>query len=211
VTVLQSLIGFGVVAALITVAPGLDSALVLRSAMVRGWRPAAWIALGISCGVLTWGAAAAVGVSALLAASQLAYDIVRLLGAAYLLYLGARMLIRAVRGGSTLAVGSAAAEQPGTFRTWLTGYTTNLLNPKIGVFYVAALPQFLVPGVSPLAMGLLLAGVHVALGTVWLGLLIVAASAAARWLRRASVARAIDAVTGVVLVGLGIRTALERA
>lgn len=207
----QALLGFAAVAALITIAPGLDTALVLRSTLTRGWRTGALTAAGISAGVLVWGSAAALGVTALLSTSLIAYDVVRSVGAAYLMFLGIRMVIRVLRKTSAIEQSAVAGPPRRAFRSWATGFTTNMLNPKIGIFYIATIPQFLVPSVAPLEMGLLLAAVHVALGLLWLGTLIAGASSAARWLRRPAFARAIDGITGGVLIALGLRTAVESA
>ena len=155
-----------------------------------------------------WGAAAAVGVSALLTASETAFDVLRYAGAGYLLWFGARLLWRAARrrsadplpeGAPTRSTWGSAARQ---------GLLTNLLNPKIGVFYVALLPQFVPAGSDPLAVGLLLAAVHGAISLLWFALLIVLAEALGRWLRRPRTIRVIDGVTGAALIGFGTRLAL---
>jgi threonine/homoserine/homoserine lactone efflux protein len=202
-----SVLGFAAVAAALTVTPGLDTALVLRAALTRSRGEAAATAAGIVAGLFVWGAAAAVGVSALLTASDLAYDVLRYAGAAYLLWFGARLLVRAARGSGAVAEPDAA---PATsaWRAARAGLATNLLNPKVGVFYVALLPQFLPDGSDPLLVGLLLAAVHGALSVVWFALLITLAGALGRRLRRPSTVRAIDGVTGVTLLGFGVRLAL---
>ncbi len=201
-----AVLAFAVVAAALTVTPGLDTALVLRAALTRGRREAAATAAGIVAGLFVWGAAAAVGVSALLTASPLAYDVLRWSGAVYLVWFGLRLLVRVLRprgkpdGPPELRAGSA-------WRAARVGLTTNLLNPKVGVFYAALLPQFLPAGSDPLAVGLLLAGVHAVLSVVWFAALIALAGALSRWLRRPGTARAIDGVTGATLVGFGVRLA----
>jgi threonine/homoserine/homoserine lactone efflux protein len=199
---------FAVVALALTLTPGLDTALVLRSALTRSRRDAAATAAGIVAGLFVWGAAAAVGVSALLTASQLAYDVLRYAGAAYLVWFGLRLLARAVRG--TLAAEPAGAAGSSPWRAARQGLATNLLNPKVGVFYVALLPQFLPSGSDPLAVGLLLAGVHGLISVVWFALLIVLASALAARLRRPGTVRAIDGVTGTTLIGFGVKLAVTR-
>jgi threonine/homoserine/homoserine lactone efflux protein len=206
VTVGTAVLTFAVVALALTLTPGLDTALVLRAALTRGRREAVATALGIVTGLFVWGAAAAVGVSALLTASQVAYDVLRAAGAAYLLWFGLRLLVRAVRG-------SAGADQDAVVRgsAWRAarqGLVTNLLNPKIGVFYVALLPQFLPPGSDPLAMGLLLAGVHGVMSLAWFAVLITLASVLGRWLRRPATARTIDGITGTTLIGFGVKLAV---
>lgn len=120
---------------LLTMIPGIDTALVLRSAVSRGRPEAFATVLGVSCGVLVWGAAAAVGAAALLTASRIGYDVVRLLGAAYLVVLGVRMLVGAVRRrAEPVHDAGPAAPRRGPVRAWATGAATNLLNPKVGVF-----------------------------------------------------------------------------
>ncbi|MCV2491506.1 LysE family translocator [Geodermatophilus sp. YIM 151500] len=201
--------GFAVVAAALTVTPGLDTALVLRAALTGRRRDALATAAGIVAGLFVWGTAAAVGVSALLTASRLAHDVLRFAGAAWLLWLGARLLRRAVRGADAEVVGPGRSGGS-AWRAVRTGLLTNLLNPKVGVSYVALLPQFVPPGSDPLAVGLLLAGVHGALSVAWFVLITLVASAFAAWLRRPAVARAVDGATGAVLVAFGARLALGR-
>ena len=138
----------------LTLTPGLDTALVLRAALTRGRRDAAPTAAGIVTGLFVWGAAAAVGISALLTASQVAYDVLRFAGAAYLVWFGLRLLVRAVRATPGAEPSGVADSSP--WRAARQGLTTNLLNPKVGVFYVALLPQFLPAGGDPLAVGPLL-------------------------------------------------------
>jgi threonine/homoserine/homoserine lactone efflux protein len=207
----SAVVSFALVAGLLTITPGLDTALVLRSAVLRGQREAFVTALGINTGALLWGAGAAVGVSALLTASTLAYTAVRLLGAAYMTYLGGRLLITAIRPGK-----APSAEPPlvvhsgGGWQAWRRGVLTNLLNPKIGAFYLAVLPQFIPEGSSPLAMGLLLAVVHDVLGIAWFALLILGAHRARGFLQRRSTERAVNGSTGAILIGFGVRLGVAR-
>jgi threonine/homoserine/homoserine lactone efflux protein len=206
VTLTTSVLGFAAVAAALTVTPGLDTALVLRAALTGSRRDALATGAGVVAGLLVWGAAAAAGVSALLATSQTAYDVLRYAGAAYLLWLGGRLVVRAVRGGAVPDAGGP----PGPSSAWRaarTGLVTNLLNPKVGVFYLALLPSFVPAGSDPLAVGLLLAGVHGLLSLGWFALLTLVAGAAGRWLRRPGALRAVDGVTGAVLVAVGVRLA----
>jgi threonine/homoserine/homoserine lactone efflux protein len=207
VTLGTAVLGFAVVAAALTVTPGLDTALVLRAALTRSRREAAATAGGIVGGLFVWGAAAAVGISALLTASELAYDVLRWAGAAYLLWFGARLVVRSLRPRAAAdATGPAAGS---AWRAGRLGLTTNLLNPKVGIFYAALLPQFLPADGDPLLVGLLLAGVHAALSVAWFALLIGLASAFSRWLRRPGTVRAVDGITGTTLIGFGVRLALS--
>ncbi|MBF9069895.1 LysE family translocator [Streptacidiphilus fuscans] len=216
-TLPSALASFAVVAGLLTLIPGLDTALVLRSAAARGRAHGFATALGINTGALCWGAAAACGATAVLTVSQEAYLGLRIAGAAYLLWLGVGMLRAAGRPeaalGGPVGDGSAQAAAP-LSHSYRRGLTTNLLNPKIGVFYTAMLPQFIPPHASHLAMGLLLALVHDVEGMAWFSLLILGTTrlrAALRHLRlrRDAVRRALDAVTGVTLIGFGVELALS--
>jgi threonine/homoserine/homoserine lactone efflux protein len=202
----SAVLTFAVVALLLTLTPGLDTALVLRAALTRSRRDAAATAAGIVAGLFVWGAAAAVGVSALLTASQTAYDVLRFAGAAYLVWFGIRLVVRAVRG--TLAAEPDGPPGSSPWRAARQGLATNLLNPKVGVFYVALLPQFLPSGSSPLLVGLLLAGVHALISVAWFAVLIGLASALGRRLRRPATVRAIDGITGTTLIGFGVKLAL---
>ncbi|WP_375387241.1 LysE family translocator [uncultured Amnibacterium sp.] len=206
-TVTQALLSFAVIALLLTITPGIDTALVLRSVLTRGRPAAVRTGLGIVTGAFVWGAAAAVGASALLAASALAYRLLVLAGAAYMVVLGVSMLVRTFRRAE---VGPLASAPPASAsRAYLTGLITNLLNPKVGVFYVATIPQFIPAHTVPVLMGLSLAAVHVVLTAVWFAALIAGGSVASRVLRSARALRIIDRVTGVVLIGFGARLALE--
>jgi threonine/homoserine/homoserine lactone efflux protein len=206
VTLAAAVAGFAVVAAALTITPGLDTALVLRAALTRARREAMATAAGIVAGLFVWGAAAAVGVSALLAASATAFDVLRYAGAAYLVGYGVRLLVAAARHRPH--GDRPASDVPGSaLRAARAGLLTNLLNPKVGVFYVALLPQFVPAGSDPLPVGLLLAAVHGALSAVWFLLLISLATALSRWLRRPTTVRVIDGVTGTALVGFGVRLA----
>ncbi|BCY05519.1 LysE family translocator [Actinoplanes sp. L3-i22] len=204
----HAVLSFAVLGALLTITPGLDTALVLRSAVTMGRGPAFATALGVNTGALIWGAAAAVGVSALLTASAAAYTGLRIAGAAYMLYLGVRMIRSAFRpGGGTVEPTGPAA--PTWWSTFGKGLFTNLLNPKVGAFYVAVLPQFIPAGSSPLGVGLLLALVHDAEGLLWFSAIILGAQAARGFLARRSVRRTVDAGTGAVLIGFGLRLGLS--
>lgn len=206
-TVPQAVLGFAVVAGLLTIIPGIDTALVLRSAISRGRTDAFAAALGINAGCLVWGVAAAVGASALLAASELAYRILTLAGAAYMVWLGISLLRTSLRPHRA----SAAVDPPraSAWHGFATGLWTNLLNPKIGVFYLATIPQFVPADTSPLLMGVLLAAVHNVLGMVWFTVIILATGFAARWLARDVVAKVTDRITGTVLVAFGAKLALD--
>jgi len=199
-----ALIAFVAAAALLTITPGLDTAMVLRTAAVEGPRTAALAGLGIICGCLAWGAAVALGLGVLLAASSFAYTVLKWTGAAYLAWLGLRLILKP---RSRFDVG-AASPQRGNW--WARGFLNNLLNPKIGVFYVSFLPQFVPAHVAAGPFIFLLAVIHGVLGALWFAALIAATSPLKRWLQRAAVVRWLDRLTGVVFLGFGLRLALDR-
>ncbi|HEX6374760.1 MAG TPA: LysE family translocator [Allosphingosinicella sp.] len=200
-----SLIAFTLAAALLTVTPGLDTALVLRTAAAEGQRRAFAAALGICLGCLAWGALVAVGLGVLLEASEVAYLALKWAGAAYLLYLGLRLIL-VPRGEAEAGQGLTPARS-----SWFVrGLLTNLLNPKVGAFYVSFLPQFVPAGASVPATTLLLAAIHALLGLLWFLLLIGATRPLARALRRPRLVRALDRLTGGVLIYFGLRLAFSR-
>ncbi|MET1155514.1 LysE family transporter [Arthrobacter sp.] len=206
----QALLSFALVAGLLTLVPGMDTALVLRSAVSQGRGKAYATALGINTGALVWGIAAAVGASALLAASETAFTVLKIAGAVYMVWLGGRMLWKSFRRRAMLMPGAAEPDASASYaKAWLTGVGTNLLNPKVGVFYMAMIPQFIPPDVSPALMGTALAMVHNLEGLVFFSAIIWGTHVARQWLRTPAVVRAIDRVTGTVLVGFGLALAAE--
>jgi len=209
VSVTESLLQFALVAALLTVIPGLDTILVLRTAISRGRAPAFATAAGICTGTVVWGVAAAVGASALLAASEAAFTELKIAGACYMAWLGISMFIRTFRTGPADPVDVPQARS--SRGTWLTGVTTSLLNPKVGVFYMAMIPQFLPQDVPPLLMGILLPLVHNVEGMLWFAGIIVATQYARRWLQSPSVGKATDRIAGVVLVAFAAKIAASKA
>jgi threonine/homoserine/homoserine lactone efflux protein len=193
------------IVALLTITPGADMAMVARSVFTGGRRDAFATTLGISAGCFAWACASALGVAAVLAASQTAYDALRLVGAVYLIWLGVQTLLAARRG--VPPVDEAGRGRGNPFRQ---GLLTNLFNPKIAVFYSTFLPQFIAPGDSALLVSMVLACVHIALGIVWLTLYAWLLVRAVETFRGSRVRRALDALTGTVLVALGLRLAAER-
>ncbi|MFI0487585.1 LysE family translocator [Actinomadura sp. 9N215] len=225
---LESLIAFAGAAMLIAMAPGPSTVVIMRQSMRSGRRAGLATVLGNETGVLAWGVAAAVGLSALLAASRLAYDGLRVVGAVVLVWFGVRALWQARRagggGGLGGAVGAAAVEGSGAaqegadgaagggfsgWRCYRLGLVTNFANPKAGVFAVSFLPQF-VPEGWPVPVVLVGFSVLWALiDLVWYAVVVWLVGAARRVLERPTVRRRLDQVSGVVLVGLGVRLAAE--
>jgi threonine/homoserine/homoserine lactone efflux protein len=191
---------FLAVSAVVVVTPGVDMALVTKNALLHGRSAARATALGVNLGIFLWTLAAALGLAAVIAASAPAFTAIKLAGAAYLVYLGLRTLL-----GRHDRV--AVARRGNSFRQ---GLASNLLNPKIAVFFTSLLPQF-VDAEHAQPQDLLLLGLLFnCIGVAWL---LAYAELAARGrdvLRRPRVKRALDRVSGVALVALGVRLALER-
>lgn len=210
-TLTDSLLGFAALAALITVIPGTDTALVLRYTLNQGRRHAYMAAFGMITGAFVWGAAAATGVSALLAVSTVAYDVLRLAGAAYMVWLGVGLWRASfAKDDADLPPGVLPHHSLEPLRrTWVKGLVSNLLNPKYGMFCIAVIPQFLVPDVPPVLMGLLLTVVSNIEAIVWFAAIVSAAQFFAKWVNGMQFRRWIDRVTGTVLGGFGVVAVLE--
>jgi threonine/homoserine/homoserine lactone efflux protein len=223
--VTTALLGFALASTLVILAPGPDSMLVMRNTM-RGGRRAGWItACGTLSGLTIWALAAALGLSALLRVSHVGYDILRFCGAAYLIWLGVTSLAHFRRKNTAEPVaqagGSAPAAPgltvpgrtgPGTTRprrAYLNGLLSNLLNPKISVFFMAFLPAFVPAGASAAEFSLVLGIWFIAATGLWLAVVAWLADRGVRWLRRPAVQRWIERVTGIVLIGFGLRLATE--
>ncbi|MCL9648549.1 LysE family translocator [Pantoea sp. ICBG 1758] len=204
-TIMDALLAFSFAALLLTLTPGLDTALVLRTATVEGRKQAVHAALGISTGCLVWGAAVAFGLGALIAVSELAYDILKYCGALYLSWLGINMLLRP-RKQLTLADNTAKKGS----NWFLKGVLGNALNPKIGIFYVSFLPQFIPQGHSPVLWTFILVGIHIVIGTSWSMALISATRPLATILRKEKVIRWMDRTTGAIFLAFAARLALSR-
>ncbi|MFJ4536732.1 LysE family translocator [Streptomyces tibetensis] len=200
---IQFLTAAGVLAVL-TMVPGPDMAVVTKRAVSCGWQDALRTAGGITGGLLIWGVLTVVGLAAVLAASATAYTVVKLAGAAYLVFLGVQALLdsRRVRAQPAGALPDAPAGNP-----WRTGLVSNVFNPKIAVFYTGLLPTLAPSGLSPHTGMALLVLLHAALTAVWLGGYVMLLAKARGFFQKSAVRRAMDRVTGVVLIGFGLKVA----
>ena len=197
---MTELVAFLGVSAIVIATPGPDTALTIRNTLMGGRRSGIFTAVGVSTGQATWTLATAAGIAALLAASEPAFLAVRILGSAYLVWLGLQALLGAVRGHARPAVRAAKRS---SFRQ---GLLSNLSNPKMAAFFPSLLPQFAHSFPALLTLGL----VFCLMTLAWLTAYAVAIARAGDFLSRSWVKRAIEAVTGAVLVALGLRLATER-
>ena len=220
-----ALLGFALASTLVILAPGPDSMLVMRNTM-RGGRRAGWVtACGTLSGLTIWALAAALGLSALLRVSHVGYDILRFCGAAYLLWLGVTSLAHFRRKNTAEPVAQAGGSAPAVpgptvpgrtgpgaarpRRAYLNGMLSNLLNPKISVFFMAFLPAFVPAGASAVGFSLVLGIWFIAETGLWLAVVAWLADRGVRWLRRPAVQRWMERITGIVLIGFGLRLATE--
>lgn len=201
----DTLLAFSFAATLLTLTPGLDTALVLRTATVESRRQAVQAALGINLGCLLWGTAVAFGLGVLIAVSELAYSVLKYCGGAWLCWLGLTMLLR-----PRSAIGDDRQPDASATNWFVRGMFGNLLNPKIGIFYVSFLPQFIPHGQPLVAWTFGLVAIHVVIGTLWLLTLIGATRPLASILRRAPVIRNMDRATGALFVLFAARLALSK-
>ena len=196
------LVAFLGVSAVVIVTPGQDTALTIRNTLLGGRSGGVATAAGVVSGQVVWALAASAGLSAVLLASAPVFTAIRIAGAAYLVLLGAQALAAALRGARNVHA-DAAPRRRAPYRQ---GVFSNLGNPKMAVFFTSLLPQFGASFAGMLALGLLFA----ALTLAWLSLYAAAVAKATGLLQRSPVRRALDAVTGLVLVALGLRIATER-
>ncbi|GAA2286805.1 LysE family translocator [Streptomyces atrovirens] len=202
----QLLAAMGVLAVL-TVVPGPDMAVVTKRAVSSGRQDGLRTVGGITAGLLVWGALTVVGLAAVLAASATAYTVVKLAGALYLGFLGVQALLQSRSGRSvTPAAGPAAPSG----NPWRTGLVSNVLNPKIAIFYTGLLPTLAPSGLSPHLGMTLLVLIHTALTLVWLGSYVLVLAKARAFFEKPAVRRAMDRVTGVVLIGFGVKVATSQ-
>jgi threonine/homoserine/homoserine lactone efflux protein len=205
---------FVAVATLLAVTPGADTLLVVRNVLTRGRVAALLTVAGIAGGCVVHAVLSAVGVSLILVRSAEAFAVLRFCGAAYLIVLGAQSLRRWWQPDDGAPAGSGAplaAPRPARrLRSFLEGLLTNVLNPKVGIFYLAFLPQFIGPGDPVLERSLLLAALHIGIGVVWLSLLSLGVGRI-RPLVESRLWRArLEGVSGAVLIALGVRLAAAR-
>ncbi|EHY9845125.1 LysE family translocator [Vibrio cholerae] len=208
--VIQNFEAFLIAITILTLTPGLDTALVIRNTSRAGFADGCTTSLGICFGLFVHATFSAIGISAILAQSAELFQIVKMIGAAYLIWLGISSLRSLMKTGQGIEVASLAHAQFRLTRSLREGFLSNVLNPKTAVFYLAFLPQFINPDYSPLAQSLLMALIHFAIAMVWQCGLAGALSSAKNLLKNASFMRWMEGTTGVVLVALGIKLLLEK-
>jgi threonine/homoserine/homoserine lactone efflux protein len=200
---IETLVSFAGIAVLVSLTPGPATALVVRSAALHGRREALLVTFGNSTGIFMWAIASVLGISALVAASETAFWVLKIIGAVVLLWLG----IQALRGTNS----SEDAPPERTARTSFgSGLMTSFANPKLAVFFIALFPQFVPDGASVLPTTLEMATLLIAIDLIYFSLLAFVVARAHHAVVSSKLARRIERLTGAVMIGLGVRVALER-
>ena len=202
---LGQIAAFTVAAAVVTITPGPDMALVARRAITDGWRRASVTSAGILTGLLVHATASAIGISAILVRSATAFTVLKIVGACYLVVLGI-LSFRSARHAHRLEPEPERVRRSGR-TSFVQGFFNNVLNPKPALFYLAFLPQFIEPGDPVLLMTAILVSIHIAMGVVWLLTWAWLVSRAGGIFTRPRWRAGLERVTGCVLVGLGVRLA----
>lgn len=203
---------FVVLAVLLVLVPGPDFAVVLKNALVGGRRRGFAASLGVVSSNVVQGTAAAFGLGAVIASSQTLFEAIRWAGVAYLAWLGVQALRSAWRARDAEPEGDAPTPPASSARVlagWRQGFLSNITNPKVLVFYLSVLPQFLHPGEASVASGVALAYTHAALSLLWLAVLVTVLHGAREWVRRRRVRRTLEGLTGAALLGFGARLAAD--
>jgi threonine/homoserine/homoserine lactone efflux protein len=212
----SQLLAFLIASIVVTAVPGPDMALITRQVLVGGVGLAQRTIAGNLTGLLVHGLALAAGLSALLVASSTAYTIVKLAGAAYLIYLGVQSLRSARRpqgdsmSAGSLASGSISGPVPSRRAAYVQGLVSTVLNPKPALFFLSFLPQFIDAQRAVLPQAVSLSAIHIVVGLIWLSVYARVVQRARQALTRPVIRQWLEGVTGAVLIGLGLRVALER-
>ena len=207
---LGSYLSYVAFAVVVIVAPGPDFALTVTNTLRAGRPGGMRTAFGIATSNTVQGTAAALGLGALIARSELAFTVIRWAGAAYLAYLGVSTIRSALRRRHSAPEDREAGET--ATRRWLAyqqGFLSNITNPKVLTLYLSVLPQFLASGHPSVSAALLLAYTHAVLGLLWLVVLVTFLHRIRSFLRRRRVRRSLDGATGVAMIGFGARLAIE--
>ncbi|MGF1763690.1 LysE family translocator [Aliivibrio kagoshimensis] len=194
---------------LLTLTPGLDTALVIRNTSRAGWKDGVISSLGICSGLFVHALFSAIGISVLLLNSAWLFEAVKMLGAAYLIWLGVSS-IRSARKSESMRFDACAGSTLDMKRSFREGLLSNVLNPKTAIFYLAFLPQFIDPSYSAIAQSMILAALHFMIAMVWQTIVALLVEKAKRIMANPAVNRRIESITGAVLIALGAQLIINR-
>ncbi len=199
---LSDFITFSILAAFLVLIPGLDFALVLRYATTKSRRSAIVVMLGITTGLFVWGAFAALGISVILQASQTAFNLLKVVGALYMMWMGIGFIRNSMNKDFTAHDNYS---QMGHSRAFTNGLLSNLLNPKAGVFYLSVLPQFIPAESNHLLFGLALTGIHAVITIIFFVSLILFVDTLKYFFMRPKVIQNMERISGIAVIGFGVR------
>ena len=199
------LIPYLIAISILTITPGLDTTLIIRTATLEGKTKAFQVALGINLGCIVWGVIVACGLGALLMTSDLAFNALKWIGAIYLTWLGLNLLLKP-RSKLASLNNSAVTKQ----NWFMKGFWGNLLNPKVGIFYISFLPQFIPQSASPVIWTMSLVMIHVVIGLIWSIFLIAAMQSISAYLKQPKFIRYMDRVTGSIFILFALKLALSK-
>jgi RhtB (resistance to homoserine/threonine) family protein len=202
---------FVVAISILTITPGLDTVLVIRNTSRGGWKDGVTSSFGICSGLFVHATLSAVGISFILVQSAWLFQTVKIIGAAYLIYLGICSLRSGWKAGSLGVVSNQISDnQFNMKRSFSEGFLSNVLNPKTAIFYLAFLPQFINPEGSAISQSFILAGIHFILAMVWQSSLAFVIERAKSWLAKPKTNQWLQSLTGCVMVGLGLQLLLSK-
>ena len=199
------LIPYLIAISILTITPGLDTTLIIRTATLEGKMKAFQAALGINLGCIVWGVIVACGLGALLMTSDLAFNALKWIGAIYLTWLGLNLLLKP-RSQLASLNNSAVTRQ----NWFMKGFWGNLLNPKVGIFYISFLPQFIPQSASPVIWTMSLVMIHVVIGLIWSIFLIAAMQSISAYLKQPKFIRYMDRVTGSIFIWFALKLVLSK-
>lgn len=198
------LIPYLIAITVLTITPGLDTTLIIRTATLEGRAKAFQAALGINLGCVAWGIIVACGLGALLMTSDLAFNVLKWAGAIYLAWLGLNLILKP-------RTQLANINETAVTQNWfMRGFWGNLLNPKVGIFYISFLPQFIPPSSSPVIWTMGLVSIHVVLGFIWSILLIAAMQSVSSYLKRPKFIQYMDRITGSIFILFALKLAFSK-
>lgn len=210
----DQLLIFAGIAFFLAITPGADTILVMRSVLTSNWQAGIATNLGICSGLLTHALFSALGLSLVLVRSATAFEIVKLVGSCYLIFLGIQTIWQALKGKSILMpIKTTRGKSKGrktVKQYFISGLFTNLLNPKVALFYLAFLPQFIEPADTTMFKSVLLGGIHLFFSFVWLIVVTTFVGGLKQFLSQPKVKNTLEVITGITLISLGVKLGLEQ-
>ncbi len=205
---LSNIVTFSILAGILVIIPGLDFALVLRYATTQSRKSALVVMLGITSGLFVWGTFASLGISAILQASETAFNVLKVTGACYMIWMGIGFIRNSLKDSSEALM---EIQKIRNQRIFTRGLFSNLLNPKAGVFYLSVLPQFIPAGSNHLLFGLFLASIHAVITIIFFISLILFINMLKDFFIQPGVVKVMERISGVAVIGFGARLLLSES